>query len=72
MARKAAKQAANVNAVLLACERSRVLFSLDQQQQQDQTSSMPKQRKEVSAIDNSEVYEVEDILDDRLDPKVCP
>jgi len=73
MARKAAKHAANVNAVLLACERSRVLFSLDQQQsqKQDQTSSMPKQRKEAPANDESEIYEVEDILDERLDPKVC-
>lgn len=74
MARKAANRATNVNAVLLACERSQILFSLDQQQRKQQkqqhfTTSMPKKKESVRANDN-EVYEVEDILDDRLNPKV--
>lgn len=71
MARKAANRATNVNAVLLACERSQILFSLDQQQRKHHpTSPMPKKGKQVSANDDSEVYEVEDILDDRVNPKV--
>ena len=74
MARKAAKRATNVNAVLLACERSHILFSFDQQQRQKENqerhTSMPKKNERVCAKQDSEVYEVEDILDDRLDPKV--
>ena len=72
MARKAANRATNVNAVLLACERSQILFSFDQQQQRHQKrhTSMPKKSERVRAKQDSDVYEVEDILDDRLDPKV--
>lgn len=70
MARKAANRATNVNAVLLACERSKVLFSLDQQQQHRKTSLMPRKKEKVRANDVEEVYEVEDILDDRYNPKV--
>ena len=71
MARRAANRATNVNAVLLSCERSKILFSLDQQQrQQRQSTLMPKKKEGVSASDDNEVYEVEDIRDERLDPKV--
>lgn len=74
MARKAANRATNVNAVLLSCERSNILFSLDQQQRQHQQrkiTSMPRRKESVRVDDTeSEVYEVEDIRDDRLDPKV--
>lgn len=72
MARRAANRATNVNAVLLSCERSKILFSLDQQgRQQRQSTLMPKKKESARANDdNNEVYEVEDIRDDRLDPKV--
>ena len=71
MARRAANRCTNVNAVLLECERSQIVFSFDQQQQhQGRDTSMPKKREGVRAKHDSEVYEVEDILDDRLDPKV--
>ena len=72
MARRAAYRATNVNAVLLSCERSKILFSLDQQQrQQRQSTLMPKKKESARANDdNNEVYEVEDIRDERLDPKV--
>lgn len=70
MARKAAKRATNVNAVLLACERSQIFFSLDHQQEQQQKQHPTSMPKRAPAKEDSEVYEVEDILDDRLDPKV--
>ena len=73
MARRAANRCTNVNAVLLACERSQIVFSFDQQQEhQRHHTSMPRKREGLRAKQDSEVdvYEVEDILDDRLDPKV--
>lgn len=70
MARRAANRATNVNAVLLSCARSNILFSLDQQQQQHQTTSMSKKKGRVRATKDTDVYEVEDIRDDRFNPKV--
>ena len=72
MARKAANRATNVNAVLLACERSQIFFSLDHQEQQQKRNniSMPRKNTKRHAQQESEVYEVEDILDDRVEPKV--
>ena len=64
--RKAANLATNVNAVLFACERSRVLFSKGRLIQVE--TPMPKKRKQKD--DDDDVYEVEDILADAYDKKV--